>query len=325
MSPSHRSNASPARLLGRGLLAALVAAAAATAGSQPRDTSPSEAGSPKASTAPAGTAAAAPAAAEAPRLEIADTEVRALTAEHSGVDYQLYVRVPDVAPPQGGFDVVYLLDADYSFLLARNISQHLADRDHLDRLLLVGIAYRGPDHAYRLNRTRDYTPTRSLAGGYGPMVQRHSGGGPDFARFLERELIPFVERSYPASSRRTLVGHSYGGLFASWMLITRPGLFQRFIIVSPSLWYDGEMIFDLEAKLAQQPARLGASVYFGVGAREVGSERDMPALMRRFVRRLEARGDPSLRLASRVWEDETHNSIFPLALSTGLRFVHDGR
>lgn len=262
---------------------------------------------------------------EPPHLVLEDTDVRTVRAESNGVTYKLYIRVPPVRPGsvKTRLPVVYLLDADYSFLLARNITEHLADRGHLTHLILVGVAYDGPLR-YRLNRTRDYTPFHVATGGYGAEYQKVSGGGPAFATALEKAIIPFVEKHYPASGDRTLVGHSYGGLFASWMLVTRPSLFERYIIVSPSLWYADEMMFDLEAKRARGREDLAARVYFGVGAREV-NRYDMPELLVRFVGRLRARRYPSLEIESRVWPEETHNSIFPLALSSGLRFVHEGR
>lgn len=253
------------------------------------------------------------------------TEVRYLASRAVGHRYKLYVSLPQhYADSARRFAVVYLLDADYSFALAHNIVEHLSDRHDVDQLLLVGIAYAGP-RRYRLNRTRDYTPTHVPTGGYGPAYQRVSGGAPEFRRFLKEELIPFVEREYRVRHDRTLVGHSYGGLFASWVAFTDPGLFQRYVVVSPSLWYDDHLMLDVERRYAATHAGLPARIFFTVGAREVNAQRNMVTDLRRLVRQVERRQYEGLRLRLRVLPEDTHNSIFPAGLGLGLRYVFDGR
>lgn len=225
--------------------------------------------------------------------------------------------------PEKRYGVVYVLDADYSFAIARNVIEHLSDRDHLEPLIVVGIAYGGPPQ-YRLNRTRDYTPTHTLAGGYGPEMQKHSGGGARFRNFLAAELIPFIDATYRTiPGRRCLSGHSYGGLFTSWTLLTATeGLFDRYLIVSPSLWYDERMIFSLERRLngASKPK---GKVYLAVGSREGNRDRDMVEDLQRFASVLRRRD--TLRVRHEVLTDETHNSVFPSAFSRGLRWLFDGR
>ncbi|HVT43180.1 MAG TPA: alpha/beta hydrolase-fold protein [Thermoanaerobaculia bacterium] len=122
-------------------------------------------------------------------------------------------------------------------------------------------------------------------------MQKHSGGGAKFSRFLSEELIPLIDRSYRTiPRRRSLMGHSYVGLFTAWTLLTETnGLFDRFLIVSPSLWYDERMIFSLEKKLER---KLSGRVYLAVGSREGNAERDMVADLERFasaLRRHDAR------------------------------------
>ena len=251
-----------------------------------------------------------------PALTVERTEVRRMTSKANGVAYKLYVALPHGYPAAGKrYPVVYLLDADYSFLIARNIADHLAERDHLRELILVAVAYDGPPQ-YRMNRTRDYTPTFSPTGGYGPEYQKVSGGGPKFRTFLEKELLPFIDRTYATlPGERCLVGHSYGGLFATWNLLTASPYFRGYIVVSPSLWYDDSLMLRMT-----KPASLNVRVYAASGAMENSvMARDLRALATRLR---DLRG---LAMQSDVLAGETHNSIFPRALSNGLRFVFEGR
>lgn len=251
------------------------------------------------------------------------TEVQGLPSSHvDGVTYKLYVSLPrGYQAGTAQYPVVYLLDADYSFAIARNIAEHLADRNDLPPLLLVGIAYEGPPR-YRVHRTRDYTPTHMPTGGYGAEAQQYSGGAPAFQRFLKDELIPFVDQTYRTADERTLVGHSYGGLFGTWVAFTTPDLFDHYLLVSPSLWYDDRTVFALEARFSEAQDSLPASLYFAVGALERNSQRDMPADLRLFTRRIAQRSYRGLTLYTEVLDNETHNSVFPRALSNGLRTLY---
>lgn len=261
----------------------------------------------------------------APPVTLPRTEVQFVPSRHvEGVTYELYVSLPrDYATGSTRYPVVYLLDADYSFAIARNVVEHLADRDRLPWMILVGIAYDGPPR-YRLHRTRDYTPTHVPVGGYGPEWQRHSGGGPAFRRFLAEELVPFVERTYRTTGERALVGHSYGGLFATWTAFTEPGLFDRYLIVSPSLWYDDRKVFEVEEAWAASRDSLPARMYFAVGSREGNRRLDMVGDLRELGRRMERRRYRGLDLRVEVLDGETHDSVFPRALSNGLRAIAGG-
>ena len=258
------------------------------------------------------------ASAGAEPVTLPNTEILHVRSEHNGIEYRIYVALPNgYAGGEKRFGVVYTLDADYSFAIARNVVEHLSDRNHLDPLIVVSVAYDGPPQ-YRLNRTRDYTPTHTLEGGYGPQMQKHSGGGPKFRDFLTKELVPLIDRSYRTTGRRALVGHSYGGLFTTWvMLTTGSSVFDRFIVVSPSFWYDDEMIFDVLKK-----ARPAGRIYLAAGSMEnpimANDVKRMAAALRTMQRK-------ELTVRHEILGEETHNSIFPSAFSRGLRWAFEGR
>ncbi len=164
-------------------------------------------------------------------------------------------------------------------------------------------------------------------GGYGPEYQRASGGAPAFLDCLINEILPLVERRWRADpGDRTLVGHSFGGLFAGWTLQTRPDSFNRYLLVSPSLWYADDLLPRNEA-LGQfvKPGR-PTRVFLAVGDQEEragGTGHSMVSQMTDFAEALGGRKDPDLMVRHRVFEDETHASIFPAAFSTGIRNLFD--
>lgn len=253
------------------------------------------------------------------------SEVRNLKSMANNVDYRLYISYPQdyETTTSEKYDVLYLLDADYSFAIAKNIIAHLSERSHLRNLIIVGIGYGGSE-GYRINRVRDYTPTNlDNSSGYKEMHQEHSGGGKLFKKFFQTELIPFIEKEYRVTDHRVLTGHSYGGLFASWILLTDPDLFDSYIIISPSLWYDERLLFKTPNKLDKYEGN-PIKVYFAVGDREVNQQWNMPLDLNEFVDYLTDIKPDNVIIRYETANNETHNSIFPRALSNGLRFVFDG-
>jgi predicted alpha/beta superfamily hydrolase len=235
----------------------------------------------------------------------------------NGIDYNVYVWRPDVAADAKPLPVLVVLDADYAFPIATSVVRHFVDRNRLPPIAVVGITHPGGDAdlaTYRRGRTRDYTPTHTLDGGYGPTFQKDSGGGPAFTKVLLDELLPALARRHALDrDDMALVGHSYGGLFAAHLLATRAGAFRRYVIVSPSLWYDGRMIFPVLGKAPAIPK--ATRVFLAVGGVENPL---METDLREYGRALEERG-VTHRVV--VYEGDTHDSVFPAAFTAGIGYV----
>lgn len=252
-------------------------------------------------------------------VQMPQTEVRMLSSGQVGVTYKLYISLPYDFDSTKSYPVIFLLDPEYSFAIAKNITDHLSERNDLEDVMLVGIGY-AVDH-YRLNRTRDYTPAFTLDGGYGEEMQRYSGGGPKFLDFIEQELIPFVEQNYAQAKSKTLVGHSYGGLFTTWTMLSRPHIFDRYIAVSPSLWYNDKMLFDQLSDFTKTHPDLQERAFFTVGTMEINNRWNMVQDLRNFTDQMQTAQLPGLDFRVTFLENETHNTVFPRAFSDGLRYV----
>lgn len=255
---------------------------------------------------------------------IPGTQVIDMQSKHTGARYQLLISLPlDYETSRKIYPVVYMLDADYSFALVRNIMQHFVEREDLPPMILVAIAYPGAAtyrETYKMNRTRDYTPIYAPDGGYGAEYQKVSGGGEKFRAFIATELVPYIEQRYRADPvDRAIVGHSYGGLFATYVLLTQPTLFKRYIVVSPSLWYSNRIAFTMEREAAER-ARPNARVFLSVGGLENPA---MPGDLAELYNRLKRRTGPDFAVSMRIFEDERHNSVFPGAVTRGLLTVFD--
>lgn len=122
------------------------------------------------------------------------------------------------------YPVLLVLDGESLFPYVREVYKFLGSekgQDLLPETVIVGIP--------NTNRDRDLTP-------YPVRFAPGSGGGRRFADFLEQELFPHLAEHYPVLDHRTIIGHSFGGLFALYTLQERSDLFDQYLAIDPSYW-----------------------------------------------------------------------------------------
>lgn len=132
--------------------------------------------------------------------------------------------------------------------------------------IVVGIA--------TVDRRRDFTYPTTVA--EDKEMFPTTGGSFAFIDFLGKELLPFVDAHYRTLPDRLLIGQSLGGLLASEVLLTRAELFQRYLIVSPSLWWDNGSLLQRSASFGS--AHVNARVVIAVGKEGRVMERDAKRL-----------------------------------------------
>ncbi len=191
----------------------------------------------------------------------------------AGPGHRLFLAVPKGAPPAGGWPVLYLLDgnAAFDFLTV----EHLA---LAPGLVLAGVGYDTDRQFARELRTFDYTAPDGPGDGIRPdpvHPGRMAGGA---AQFLDRLCGPLraaAEEGLPVDpARRTLWGHSFGGLFVLYALLTRPAAFARYAAISPSIWWDEPLIRRVAA--GAPPMQAPPPLLSALGDREKRSGTDGP-------------------------------------------------
>ena len=280
----------------------------------------------------ASSALAAPASPPASYV-LENTEVRDIRAQALKRDYQLYVALPD-SYRQGNkrYPVLFVVDANYSFAIVRNIAQRLNKHAGMEEVVVVGLSYANGDGGV-YSRRRDYTPTTPRKHDYRsdmPGRQPAFGEAKAYGQFISGEVFPFISSNYRVNmQRKVFIGHSYGSLLGLQFLLTEPRTFEHYILGSPSLWYDAGIMFEREQAYAASHKDLPASVFFGIGGLEklapgkkrsrLEEEADMLADLREFDGKLKSHKYPGLKTRLRVFEDEDHASVFPFTLTHGLR------
>jgi len=186
-------------------------------------------------------------------------KVETLHSAILGEDRILNVYLPDDYDSTANYAVIYLLDgsADEDFIHIAGLVQFntFAWINRIPKSIVIGIA----------NTNRKYNFTSASKRESDHQLVPENGGSADFIAFLEKELQPYVDKRYKTNSSRTLIGQSLGGLLATEILFTKAHLFNKYIIISPSLWWkDGYLLRENPAVLSSTYENPTA-VYIGVG------------------------------------------------------------
>lgn len=257
--------------------------------------------------------------------EMLGTEVWDVADPVSGRDYQVFVALPKSYrdAPQRRYPVLYVTDADYAFPLVRQIARRLnGEGPAIEEFILVGLSYATGDDGMT-SRRRDYTPAPT--GSPDAPADAVHGKAEAYIAYLQDQVLPFVAGRYRTDEhRRLFLGHSYGGLLGTQILLTRPELFAGYVLGSPSYWFADHWMEGQESAYAREHTDLPAKAYLYVGQYEestYGKRYDMVSDTRRMATALRSRNYPSLRLELDVLNDETHLTVAPRGFIHGLQYL----
>ncbi|VAW01467.1 hypothetical protein MNBD_ALPHA01-1363, partial [hydrothermal vent metagenome] len=201
----------------------------------------------------------------------------------TGQTYEIHVMIP-VSKKDGSekFPVLYMTDSNGGIPISQ-ITRTMQTAGELSRFIVVGIGYPVDTVFNALYlRQRDLTPSEAKQRRYPFPIEniveitggRKSGGAAEFLGFIRDELKPFINANYKTQPEESgYFGHSLGGLFGLYVLFNKPDTFNRYVIGSPAIWWDNEIIFAQARKYLESHDELNASVYMAVGGME---ERQMP-------------------------------------------------
>lgn len=284
-------------------------------------------------------AAVAPAVPDRP-YELANTVIHRFHSPSLGRDYDISITLPFGydANPARRYPVLFVTDTPQSIPFVTGLHRRLRGGGRgLDDAIIVGLGYAVGDTGVH-SRRRDYTPTP-----HGDIDAQPEGGKPveyggaeAYRLHLKTELFPWLEANYQIDpARRIYLGHSYGGLFGTHVLLTDPAMFQRYILISPSLWYDRKLMIARERGYAMTHKDMPAEAYFMVGGLETvaapdsepfGDSRNaMVEDQAEMVANLQSRHYPSLVVKNEVIAGQDHGSVWPDAVRKGLEWALNAR
>jgi len=205
------------------------------------------------------------------------------------------------------YPVIYLLDGsmDEDFIHISGLVQFASFPwiNMLPPSIVVGIA--------NIDRKRDFTfhtDDKKLKKEFPT-----TGESVLFIDFIEKELQPLIEDKYITDTVKTLIGQSLGGLLATEILFKKPELFDNYVIVSPSLWWDNESLMKFKPK----PYSSDKSIYIAVGNEDEIMQREAKAL----YEQLKTLNKKNTRLYFKYFENQNHGDVLHLATYSAFEII----
>lgn len=220
------------------------------------------------------------------------------------------------------YPVIYLLDgsANEDFIHIAGLVQFnsLAWVNQLPRSIVVGIA--------NVNRKRDFTSVSAMETDR-KMIPA-SGHSAEFITFIEQELQPYLSAHYKVNASKTLIGQSLGGLLAAQILLEKPQLFNKYIIISPSIWWNDGALLNQPSTVFTESFTSPTSVYIGVGKEGLGlseKPRVMEVDANVLADKLKASKSKSLQVYFDYLPDENHATVTHQAVFNAFRIFNKNR
>ena len=195
--------------------------------------------------------------ANAEPLQLPAIQVLPLLDSQSGRSYELYVKVPEDYDARGsvGHPVIYVADAMWHIELISGSLEYL-----VDDAILVGVSW-DTDIPVQQSRMRDYMPTKYL-GDY-----EHATGEAESHRdFFERDVFAYIEANFRVDpARRTFFGYSASGTFGAFMLLSKPDMFESYLLGAPATLFDGGLLHEDSSIAETTQNAIEANVFIAVG------------------------------------------------------------
>ncbi|WP_146052702.1 alpha/beta hydrolase-fold protein [Aquimarina sp. I32.4] len=231
------------------------------------------------------------------------------------------------APEQ--YPVAYFLDGDRHFHSLTGIHDFLSKGPYasLPQMIMVGVL--------NTDRARDLTPTQVINKDKSMRSFPTSGGNLKFLSFLEKELIPEIQKKYRTNEYRTLIGHSFGGITVLNALLEKRDLFNAYMAIDPSIWWDDAYILKKAKEKLKSSHFKGKTLYLARADNKQKAtnkftktyQKDIDEhlqLITQFHEVLKNNTVSKLRWGYDFYKNEDHGTISLPAEYQGLQFIYEG-
>ena len=235
-------------------------------------------------------------------------------------------RILNIYLPEGynendslNYPVIYLLDgsADEDFIHITGLVQYNSFEwvNRVPKSIVVGIA--------TVDRRRDFTFPTTIEDD--KKSYPTTGHSEKFIAFIEKDLQPFIDAKYRTTDSKTIIGQSLGGLLATEILLTKPDLFNTYIIISPSIWWDNGSLLNLDAEITRDSFDQQTEMYIGVG-KEGPTPTAIPRVMEEDAKlladKIEASESQNIHVHFDYLPEEDHATIMHQAVSNAFRMIY---
>jgi len=243
-----------------------------------------------------------------------------------GDERKVWIHIPKINggnenTGKGPFQVIYLLDGDANFNDIVSITEFMSNAGLCPPMIVVGILH--------------YSRMTELTFGTDKETPEVVGEGEKFTRYVEKELMPYIESNYPTASYKIFIGHSVGGLTVVNTLIHHPDLFNAYISLDAALWWNNQQIVTEAKMILANKNYKGKTLFMALANRmEIGMDTmqvqkdttEGTELIRsnlEFIKDIFKNKTNQLRFQHRFYENDDHSSVRLIGEYDALRFIFD--
>lgn len=217
------------------------------------------------------------------------------------------------------YPVIYLLDgsANEDFIHIAGLVQFNSFEwiNQVPKSIVVGIA--------TVDRRRDFTFPTTVENDKTRFPT--TGHSDKFIAFIENELQPFIDKKYKTTNSKTIIGQSLGGLLETEILLKKPTLFNKYVIVSPSIWWNNGSILNLDSAIFQENFSQQTDIYIAVG-KEGLTPTQIPRVMEvdanLLAEKIKATKSKNIKVYFDYFPLENHGTILHPATANSFKFFY---
>jgi len=241
-----------------------------------------------------------------------------------GASYEIEIMLPNGYDSTLRYLIIYCVDNWLGSKFIPGVLYLLNFSQVIKPIIVIGIGNKGDMNNWRMERTRDLTPSHlskfDLSSEHISGTNGVTGGAENFLFFIKNELIPFVETKYLSDTvSRGYFGYSYGGLFGAYILINEPQLFQKYLLGSPSLSYDNFLLIEKLKSTSAKKISVVKEICITIGEEEDGDELKGFAEFRDCILEKQLM---NLRLTPIIIEKEGHRSAILSTYFKGFKYLY---
>jgi len=234
-------------------------------------------------------------------------DILTIQSEILNEDRNIYIYLPDsYTKSTFNYPVIYLLDAENDFHHTTGLVNFLATSDKIPEHIVVGIE--------NTNRSRDLTP-EAPNDIQSQQFWGEIGGAKSFSRFIDEELIPFINNNFRTNPYKIIRGQSFGGLFAFYDLLKGNQLFNAYLTSSPQISWSNNMLWNDFEKFKQLENN-HVKVFIAE------AEKDFKNEIKTYSDSINMHVNDSRTYRHKLYRNEDHYSLVNKATKDGLLFIY---
>ncbi|WP_424001221.1 alpha/beta hydrolase-fold protein [Maribacter sp. IgM3_T14_3] len=214
------------------------------------------------------------------------------------------------------YPVIYVLDGDFLINSTSGIIEYMSKTGEIPEFIQIYIS--------NSDRTKDFTPSHTVINyeQQNDSTLEQSGGGKEFLKFLNFELIPYINQSYRTNSFDTLIGRSFAGLIGGFDYLQSETELDSYLLIDPSFWWDKQLVVRLLDQVSRNIIK-NRRIYIASSDNFDFSNyiKEMRNSQNSFYEKIQNHKIDSTKIRQDYFEQNTHGTVTIPSIYNGLTFI----